>query len=235
MTCSRALGEYVRAADLLPDDRALQVTAGNYLLSARRFDEAKARAELVLAQEPKHVEAQVLLGNSLAGLRNIDQAISEIEEAIKIDPLRGATYANLGLLEMERGKADAAERAFKRSVELEPKWVPGHLALANHYWATGKTAEAEAWLRTALDLEPANPVTNRAHGRVLRRHEQTGSGGAVRQGARRLRGRAVRARGFLPLEKPSGQRDTRASATARVGADCRHSRPSTGAGLCDAR
>ncbi len=112
--------------------------------------------------EPKHVEAQVLLGNSLAGLRNIDQAISEIEEAIRIDPLRGATYANLGFLEMERGRADAAERAFKRTVELEPKWVPGHLALANHYWAAGKTADAEQALRTALALEPTNPVTNRA-------------------------------------------------------------------------
>ncbi len=158
----RALAEYVRAADLLPDDRAAQVTAGNYLLSARRFDEAKARADAVLAVESKNVEAQVLLGNSLAGLRNIDQAISEIEEAIKIDPLRGATYANLGALEMGRGRADAAERAFKRTVELEPKWVSGHLALANHYWASGKTADAEQALRTALALEPTNPVTNRA-------------------------------------------------------------------------
>ena len=127
----------MRAADLLPDDRELQVTAGNYLLSARRFDEAKARAEAVLAVEPRNVEAQVLLGNALAGLRNIDQAISEIEEAIKIDPLRGATYTNLGFLEMERGRVEAAERAFKRTVELDPKWVPGHLALANHYWAAG--------------------------------------------------------------------------------------------------
>ena len=63
---------------------------------------------------------------------------------------------------MERGRAEAAERAFKRTVELAPKWVPGHLALANHYWAAGKTAEAEQALRTALALDPTNPVTNRA-------------------------------------------------------------------------
>ena len=108
--------------------------------------------------------------------------------------MRGATYANLGFLEMERGRADAAERAFKRTVELAPKWVPGHLALANHYWAAGKAAEAEAGLRTALDLDPTNPITNRAMARVLHRDEQTRPGRALHQGPRRVRRRAVRSR-----------------------------------------
>jgi tetratricopeptide (TPR) repeat protein len=158
----RALAEYIRAADLLPDDREVQLKAGTYLLTARRFDEAKARAEAVLQADARNVEAQVLLGNALAGLRNLDQAITEIEEAIRIDPLRGATYTSLGMLEMNRGRAEAAEKAFKRTVELAPGWVPGHLALANHAWATGKMADAEQSLGKALALEPRNPVTNRA-------------------------------------------------------------------------
>ena len=33
-----AFAEYVRAADLLPDNWDLQLTAGQYLLAARRFD-----------------------------------------------------------------------------------------------------------------------------------------------------------------------------------------------------
>jgi tetratricopeptide (TPR) repeat protein len=159
---AKALEEYVRAADLLPDDAALQITAGNYLLAARRFEDAKARAEAALKLQPRDVQAQVLLGNSLAGLRNVDQAIAEIEEAIRIDPTRGATYTNLGILQMSRGRAEAAEAAFKRSIELAPKWAPAHLSLANHYWATGKRAEAEQSLRAALEAEPKNPNANRA-------------------------------------------------------------------------
>src|SRR5690349_6628399 len=118
----QALNEYVRAADLLPEDRDVQLTAAAYLLAGRRFDEAKARAEGVLKQDPRNVRAQVLLGNALAGLQDMDQAIAEIEEAIRLDPLRGATYTNLGILQMSKGKVAEAEAAFQRTVELEPKW-----------------------------------------------------------------------------------------------------------------
>ena len=159
---SNASAEHVRAADLLPDDLALQVKAGNYLLSARRFDDAKARAEAVLAREPQNVPAKVLLGNASAGLNNLDQAVAEIEEAIRLDPKRGATYASLGAIEMTRGRNDAAEAAFKQALTLDPKFVPGYLALANHYWSTGRTTDAERELKHALAIDPANALANRA-------------------------------------------------------------------------
>src|SRR5690349_21714204 len=63
---AKAVQEYARAADLLPDPQ-VQVKSGNLLLLARRFDDAKARAEKALALDSKNVEAQILLANSLAG------------------------------------------------------------------------------------------------------------------------------------------------------------------------
>src|SRR5579862_7396918 len=69
-----AFGEYVRAADLLPEDRPTQLKAGNLLLLAGRFDEAKARAEKVLARNANDVEGQILMANALAGLRDVDGA-----------------------------------------------------------------------------------------------------------------------------------------------------------------
>src|ERR1043165_2645168 len=47
---ANALGEYVRAADLLPDDVTIQLRAGNLLLLAGRFDDAKSRAEKIIAK-----------------------------------------------------------------------------------------------------------------------------------------------------------------------------------------
>ena len=43
-----ALQEYIRAADLLPDDADVQMTAGGLLLVARRFEEAQARVVEVI-------------------------------------------------------------------------------------------------------------------------------------------------------------------------------------------
>ena len=157
-----ALGEYVRAADLLPDNPDLQVTAGNYLLAARRFDEAQSRAEGVLKRDAKNVRAQVLLGNALGGLRQFDEAITEIEQAIRLDPERAGTYAQLGALESSRGERAAAEAAFKKAIALAPTWIPGQLALANHYWTSRQVDQAEATLRRALEIEPGNAGANRA-------------------------------------------------------------------------
>ena len=127
---AKAVDEYVRAADTLPD-ASVQVRAGNLLLVARRFDDAKGRAEKVLAADGKNVEAQILLANALAGLKNLDGAVAELEQAIESNPGRGATYTTLGAMELERGHREAAEREFKRALEFGRRTAVPHLALAN--------------------------------------------------------------------------------------------------------
>src|SRR5215212_6807386 len=47
-----ALGEFVRAADLMPDNAEAQIKAGSVLLLAKRFDDARGRADKVLARTP---------------------------------------------------------------------------------------------------------------------------------------------------------------------------------------
>src|SRR5262249_48161071 len=71
-----------RAADLLPDDAALQVKTGEYLLLGGRWDDAKARAEAALAKEPTNVEAQLVRARALGGLKDVDGAIAEVEKLL---------------------------------------------------------------------------------------------------------------------------------------------------------
>jgi len=158
---AKGVQEYIRAADVLTDSN-VQLRAGALLLMARRFDDAKVRAEKVLAGEPKNVDAQVLLANALAGLKDLDGAVSELEEAIQLNPDRSATYANLGQLELGRGRREAAEQAFKRAVELAPQSAAPHLALGSFYWATSRLAEAEPELTRALKAEPDNVLALRS-------------------------------------------------------------------------
>jgi tetratricopeptide (TPR) repeat protein len=156
----KAVDEYVRAADVLPDS-AVQLKAGKLLLLARRFDDAKVRAEKALAAEPKSVDAQILLANALAGLKDLDGAVAELEAAIQLQPDRSATYANLGEMEFGRGRRDAAEQAFKRAVELAPASAAAHLALGSFYWATAQLTDAEREISDALRAEPDNSLAHR--------------------------------------------------------------------------
>ena len=157
-----AFREYIRAADLLPNDAAVQLRAGQVLLVARRYPEARDRADAVLQKDPKNVQALILMGNALANLKDFNGAISELEEAIDTDSQRTLSYANLGVVQMAKGDMRAAESAFKRSADLQPKSTEAHLSLANFYWSANRLVEAETEFKKALDLEPKSPVVLRS-------------------------------------------------------------------------
>jgi putative PEP-CTERM system TPR-repeat lipoprotein len=156
-----ALEEYIRAADLRPDDVAVQLKTSKLLLLAGRFDDAKSRAEKILARDSKNVDAQIVIANALAEQKDLDAAVDQIEEALKLEPERSLTYTNLGALELSRGKKDAAERAFKRAVDLEPRSIIANLALSNFYWLVNETAAAEASFKQTLSIDPHNVAANR--------------------------------------------------------------------------
>jgi cellulose synthase operon protein C len=157
-----ALEEYVRAADLLPQDVDVQLTAGAFLLAARKPEEAVARADAALREQPDNIQAHLLRGNALAGLSSFDDALTAIEEAIRLDPGRGTTFTHLGLVEFARGRRKEAETAFSKAVELAPNSIEAHLARGNFYWSIGRPAETEQAFLGALKVQPNNGPANRA-------------------------------------------------------------------------
>ena len=158
----KAAEEFIRAADLLVDRVDVQVRAGSILLVTGRFDDAKVRAEKALALDPRSVDSQILLANALAGLKDLKAAVAELEEAIKLAPDRSASYTNLGVIEVTRGKREAAELAFKKAIELDGRSAVAHLALGNFYWATGRQSAAVGELAKSLELEPDNVLVLRS-------------------------------------------------------------------------
>ena len=156
-----AYREYVRAADLLPANAESQLKAGQVLLLAGRFEDAKARADRILANDPKNLQAQILRGTALTGLKDLDSAIAQMEEAITLDPDRSGSYDNLGALQLAKGNREAAEDAFKKAVEMDATSVPARLALATFYLSTRRAIEAEGALKQTLQLDAANPTANR--------------------------------------------------------------------------
>ena len=146
----------------MPTDVPANLRAAQVLLIAGRFDDAKGRAEKVLAIDPKNIEAHIIKGNALGGLREFKGALKEIEQAIQTDPTRSAGYAHLGALQFAQGDAAQAEAAFKRAVATDPASAPARLALANLYWSTGRLRDAEVEMKQASSLEPENLLPMRA-------------------------------------------------------------------------
>ena len=157
-----AYPEYIRAADLKPDDLAIQARAGNILLLGRRFDDARTRARAILKIDPSNLEALILLGNALAGLGDLPSAVEMTERAAAEYPNREGIRVNLGALQLAGGNQQEAEEAFTAAVRLNPKSLSAHLALANFYHHQRSLAAAEDSFKRALALAPDDIRTNRA-------------------------------------------------------------------------
>ena len=157
-----ALREYVRAADLLPEDRDAQAKAGTFMLLAGQFTDAQALADRMLKRDPNDAHAHILRANALAGLKDAEGAVAAFEKAVSLDPDRAGTYSELGTVQLASGNREAAEKSFRRAVEVDPKSANAHMALANYLWSTGQLPQAESEIRTALSLQPTHLVANRA-------------------------------------------------------------------------
>src|SRR4029077_15895147 len=135
---SRALGEAVRAADLLPENVEAQLQAANLLILGGRFADAQDRARKVLERDPHNVRATVALGNALAGLKDLNGAVAQLEEAIRLDPTRSGSYTILATLQVGAGRLKDAETAYQEAVARAPESAPARLALAQFYWLTSR-------------------------------------------------------------------------------------------------
>jgi Flp pilus assembly protein TadD len=153
--------EYIRAADLLPNDAAMQRKAAAYLLGGREFEDARTRATRAVQLDPKNADAHIILGNAIAGSKDYAGAIKEIEEAISLSPGDSGAYTNKAGLLLAQGRSADALANFQKAVEIDPKSVPAQLALGAYYWNTGDTQEAEATVGRALAIDPGNPDANR--------------------------------------------------------------------------
>jgi tetratricopeptide (TPR) repeat protein len=158
----QAFREFVRAADLMPEDNVVQLKAASYLLLAAHYEDARARIQRVLDRDPNNVDALLLLGNSLAGLKDLDGAIAQVNEALTLEPGRSQAYVNLAVFRVASGNREAAKTAFAQAVATDPSSVAAWLALANFQWSGGDADAAFESLTRAHRLDPGGVLTNRA-------------------------------------------------------------------------
>jgi tetratricopeptide (TPR) repeat protein len=157
-----AAREYIRAADLLPNDALAQVRAGIFLLVGGAYEDAKTRAQKALALEPRNAEAQILLAEANASLKNLTGAVEQMEELIRMDPNDARAYTRLAGFKLQQGNPQEAEQAFERAVRLAPHSIDAALGLSQFYMSVGRTKDAEEWLKKAVGIDPKNPLANRA-------------------------------------------------------------------------
>lgn len=122
--------------------------------SAGRLDAAEALYRRRLAEAPDDADALHLRGVLLAQRGRHADAAASIEAAIGRQPGEAMFHNNLGNVRIELGDLDAAEKGYRRAIELDG----GRLDAANNLGVLlsrrGRATEAEALLLQVLETSP---------------------------------------------------------------------------------
>ena len=126
-----------------------------------RISEAEAAAVKALQLEPNNARAHAALGWIYIGSNRPFLGIAEHEHAIQLDHNQAASYAAIGWAKPMLGRAEETEADIAKAFRLSPKdsyafvwsYIAGMAKLA-----LGRTHEAVAWLRRAIELNRAYPI-----------------------------------------------------------------------------
>lgn len=104
----------------------------NKLFDARKYTEALALADSVIAKDPQNADAHVWKGRIMGSLAagNPAGAMEEFEKALALDKNNPQAYYYLGEALQKKGLNEKAATAYKKALELQPNYPEASKALA---------------------------------------------------------------------------------------------------------
>ncbi len=155
-----ALARARLATQLAPqEERTWEVLAGVlFALGSSNFQQQNYQGALEHLQaglkiRPNSPLARFELGNTYYKLNKLPQAIAEYEKAMAVDEKFWPALNNIGLIEYEQGKKQAALNRWQSVVVIDPTAAEPHLAIAVAFYIQGNIEEAYALAEKALSLD----------------------------------------------------------------------------------
>ena len=100
-------------------------------------------------------------------MKRFDQALFHLRKSASLDPNGVQAWNSLGLLASDLGRNAAALHAFREAIRLRRRFVYAHINLAKTLLVLGQPQKAAEELRTAISIEPNNPLALSNLGRLL--------------------------------------------------------------------
>jgi len=121
----------------------------------RQFDDAIAEGRRAIALDPNYADGYMLLSHILIYAGEAEEGVEVAIQGMPLDP-DSMYHSLMHLADGQRllGQYDEAIEDFKRSVELRPDFVPGHIWLASTYGNLGRQVEAELAAAQVMRLNP---------------------------------------------------------------------------------
>lgn len=103
----------------------------------------------------------------------LDKAIQEYIQSQEFNAERPESQVNLGGLYADLGDFTKAEKAYRKAIELQPKFVPAYVNLAQVLSNRGRETEVSTWLESGLRQVPDSADLHHALGLSKVRQKKT--------------------------------------------------------------
>jgi choline-sulfatase len=115
-----------------------------------RVDEAIAKVQQALGEDPEIVEGYMLLGNFLKKAKRPKEAIAAYKDALARDDEHQGALFQLAIAYKDQGRLDEARAGFERARELDPRNGKVLWQLADLLMRQGQPEKAETVIQDAL-------------------------------------------------------------------------------------
>lgn len=143
-----------RAANLRPQDAALQLNLGNALKALGQLDGAIERFRNALTLAPTFPLAHYNLGNAYAAAGRHEDAADAFQKSLRLQPANASSHNNLGNALHALGRHEDAIACFQRALELQPGHAGAHNNLGMALNSLDRADEAAAQFRAAIAAQP---------------------------------------------------------------------------------
>lgn len=131
---------------------------GESLFMRNKPEEAAARLEAALREDPANATAALYLGIAYQQTGRYDEAVDVLRKALPRAGERTALFSyNIGNAYFAKGAASFAEQFYTRAIESDPYMASAYLNRANARVRTGALREAVADYRDYLGIVPDSP------------------------------------------------------------------------------
>jgi tetratricopeptide (TPR) repeat protein len=134
------------------------ILAGRVHAAREQWDAAQQSFARAQTLDPHDLDAWYFSGRAYYDANRFEPSIQAFDQALRIDPNQARIHENLGLAQDALGRFDAAEKSFRKSVELadvsESKlWRP-YFVYGAFLFRQSRPAEGLPLLRQALTIAP---------------------------------------------------------------------------------
>lgn len=149
-----AFSYYMKALELSPDYRDVQLRLARFYLAGGNSDKAREIADAILAKNPADADGRVLNAAIFAVKGATSDAIKEVSAVLETDPGHSDALDLLSSIYATKGQVDKAIEVLEKRLAVDKESVMLRLRLAQLYADRKDLAKAETMLKEVVTLQP---------------------------------------------------------------------------------